>query len=257
MKKLLLTMTALSSLSVMAMNEETSLIKINVTTQDYSMIIKPEGKIATTIKEALRYDGLRDLDTNNATASVSFIRGTEEDGIFTRGRERFEKLYPYTKEFLEITQWDATHSVPIYELWAKTAELGKIILAEKYVDENNPLEHQTLILSSEDDDTALATKRTVQTFVMVDGTEKVVKTEETSTPYTYTERQDDRWEDAVHDHIWTVRDYVRSDGTVFARDWQDLGLVVKRPPAPPAPAPSPQPVPPTIWNNDDDDCHIL
>jgi hypothetical protein len=191
-------------------------------------------EIVRDVTETLR---LEEFLLTDGLARLSFVKGTETDGIFVRGDEVLEKSYPCIRDFLGLIPADASHSFAVYKLWAETEELGRIQLSERHVDSERPLEHQTKILSSVENDESLSTKRTVQTFVELDGTERAIGTKETSIPYAFTERQDDRYADAVNDRRWTVRDYVRGNGETFSKDWQDLGLIVKRPPAPPVQAP--------------------
>jgi hypothetical protein len=196
----------------------------------------PGDEIARDIVKTLR---LEEFLLTDGLARLSFVKGTETDGIFVRGDEVLEKSYPCVKEFLELTPADASHSFAVYKLWAETEELGQIQLSERHVDSERPLEHQTKVLSSVENDESLSTRRTVQTFVELDGTERAIRTEETSISYAFTERQDDRYADAVNDRRWTVRDYVRGNGETFSKDWEDLGLIEKRPSASPVQAAGP------------------
>lgn len=189
------------------------------------------GDSITTIRETVRCDSFELVVGDQAM--ISFSRGTERDGVFTETGGVEAKPYPCIRNFVGLTPADGTHSFAIFKILAETEEFGRLTLSERYVDSEHPLAHQTKILVSAEDDASLSTKRTVQTFVDVDGSEKAIKTDDISIPYAFTERQEDRYADAVNDRRWTVRDYVRGNGETFSRDWQDLGLVIKRPPPPP------------------------
>jgi hypothetical protein len=68
-----------------------------------------------------------------------------------------------------------------------------------------------------EDDNALVTKRTIETFVAWGTPQKVLMTEVRPTPYTFTEREDNR---AAQRTVVLVRDYRRGNGSTFARDIQ-------------------------------------
>ena len=100
-------------------------------------------------------------------------------------------------------------------------------------DKNEALEYKIRVLEVTYDDISLLTRKKTQTFyVDSNGVEKEIKIEITQIPYTYIERTEDRWFDNVHDRRYIIRDYVRDDGTTFSKQMIDLGLIVKRPPAP-------------------------
>jgi hypothetical protein len=236
---------------------------------DMLAVRSPGDEIVRDIVETLR---LEEFLLTDGLARLSFVKGTETDGIFVRGDEVFEKSYPCVKDFLELAPADASHSFAVYKLWADTEELGRIKLSERHVDSEHPLEHQTRVLSSVKNGESQSTTRAVQTFVELDGKEIIVTTEETIVPVKETRivptkknsentiipnlTSDDLSGSTSVPIIWkistlytfeqyknnlmgvrekrmTVADHVRGDGEVFDKNW--VPLTVIRKPAPPRP----------------------
>ncbi len=197
-----------------------------------------EQSPAKTVREAIRYNSF--VFSGNGVL-ITFDKGIERENGSFQNQEGKKEQYPCVKNLLEIIPGDTDDiSFAVFKVLAETQELGTITLLERYVDEEHPLQHQEEVISTIEDDSSLETKKTVQTFVRIGDDEHVVCTKEVSTPYSFTDRTEDRDEDDTHYRKWTVRDFVRGNGETFSRDWQDLGLIEKRPPAPPVEAAVPQ-----------------
>jgi hypothetical protein len=187
-----------------------------------------QSKLAETPPKGLQYKGVFSFDVNQAV--VLF------DGVSGDGEKNPKITYPCIKKFLGIeTPGGASQSFAVWKLLAEVEGKGKVVLSKHYVDQAHPLEHQTEIISSTDLDAVLATRGTAGTFVIVDGVKQFITNEEINIPYAYTERTEIRREDDIYDRMWTVREYVRGNGTRFFKDWKNLGLIEARPHAQPVP----------------------
>ena len=187
---------------------------------------KSGGEVSRKLEN--RYDNYFEFDGDKAV--ISFVRGWETGRVFQPKGDSFSKEYPYEKIFKGLKRADSNHSCVIYEIFADTQEVGRLKLEDNYVDKRNPLEHQTRVVKATDKDDELVSIGSVETYVMVDGKDRVIrKRNSVRVPYilSKTER-DENYLDAP-DGGDNVNVYVRYDGEEVRKNWQGKALVKKSP----------------------------
>lgn len=119
------------------------------------------------------------------------------------------------------------HSYAVYKLFADTEELGRLEISRRFVDEDKPLEHQKKIVGE-----------IVQTYVVVDGIEHVIDSEERRiVPYNSKETKNDFQFDFEED---IVKIHARWNGDEIRMNWEGLALIEKPAPQPPVQVAPPQ-----------------
>ena len=220
------------------------------TAMDSALIRVGENKIATVgenvgtmairsgeradvedVKEETRYDDFFEFAGDKAV--VSFSKGMIDGEQFII-QDTFEKEYPYEKIFRGLEEADENHSYAIYEIFADTAEVGRLRLTDGYVDEDNPLEHQKTESNIVNNDDELVTTKDVETFVMLDGKKQIIRAEKgVKFPYRVLRTEKDKKYKSAPDGGDNVKIYVRWNGEEVRRAWDGLALVEKPAKEPP------------------------
>lgn len=197
-----------------------------------------EPNVVTPQREEVRYDS---FELIGDSVKILFANGFNGDhGFVTKSRS--ERSYPYTKEFVGLQQTGANLSCAVYKLFANTEEVGRIELNDRFIDRRNPLPHQRRIVEGfTPDDDNLVSRGKVETYVTLDGSDRLIDTEANGAiPYTFLRSEKDpKYMDAPNGGD-NVRIYARWNGDEVRRNWDGLALVKKPAPQPPAQAAAPQ-----------------
>jgi len=201
------------------------------TETDESYLDAPDG--GDNVNVYVRYDG---EEVRRNWQGKALVKKNPSD--VTNSSKKTEILKE--KVFSGLKKVNENHSYAVYEVFVNTPE-GKIKLTNNFVDTGNVLEHQKREKKSANNDDELVTIKDVETYVIVDGKEQIIRKEEgVRFPYKLvrTER-DPKYEDAP-DGGNNVNVYARWNGEEIRRAWNGLALVEKPPQASPVGAPSPQ-----------------
>ncbi len=142
--------------------------------------------------------------------------------------------------FAGLKKMDENHSYAVYEVFVNTME-GRVKLTNNFVDTGNVLEHKKRDNKLVNNDEELVTIKDIETYVIIDGKEQLVRKEEgVRFPYNLVRMEKDpKYEDAP-DGGNNVNIYVRWNGEEVKRNWKGLALKEKPPMALPVSAQAPQ-----------------
>lgn len=205
---------------------------IATTSENFSTITVRSGERAEVeaINRDIRYNY---FEFNGDNVSVSFSRGIVDGEEFIT-LDTFRKEYPYEKIFKGLDSADENHSYAVYEIFADTQELGRLLLCDEFVDEDNPLDHFKRDVNVVNNDDELVTTKDIETYVKLGGKEFVIgTTRNIRFPYAVLGTERDEGYTAAPDGGDNVRIYVRWNGEEVRRAWDGLALVEKPPVEPP------------------------
>ncbi|MDR0662248.1 MAG: hypothetical protein LBF76_02590 [Holosporales bacterium] len=126
---------------------------------------------------------------------------------------------PCTKTFVRLEPADPAdieeHTYAVYNLEAQLIQGLPPFHLDNFIDKEHPLPHQREVLSRTENDQELRTEYLQRVFVLVGEDQYDLRKETVFASYSFTEREEDRWNAA---HRFMVREYKRGDGSIFLQD---------------------------------------